>query len=234
MKKIWTIIPALLLAAACSDDENGYSEPPTLSDADSEITIPAIPADWAPGMAYKPYSDELPVAPGVPVNLLVVGDDERAAQELAVAANEAWIWDFVQYGRPVMLDVNVRSCYFPNHTDIHTAQTGNETSFNPEHKACDVVVAGFETTKMAVAQRYMRQLEEAFGEDYPLVVVPGGENDNEFSLDAWRLCVRLGGIDWKEDVLPAFPEWEVEDELTEEQEVYYRPGTCGLHTRCRM
>ena len=118
MKKIWTIIPALLLAAACSDDENGYSEPPTLSDADSEITIPAIPADWAPGMAYKPYSDELPVAPGVPVNLLVVGDDERAAQELAVAANEAWIWDFVQYGRPVMLDVNVRSCYFPNHTDI--------------------------------------------------------------------------------------------------------------------
>lgn len=27
MKKIWTIIPALLLAAACSDDENGYSEP---------------------------------------------------------------------------------------------------------------------------------------------------------------------------------------------------------------
>lgn len=98
MKKIWTIIPALLLAAACSDDENGYSEPPTLSDADSEITIPAIPADWAPGMAYKPYSDELPVAPGVPVNLLVVGDDERAAQELAVAANEAWIWDFVQYG----------------------------------------------------------------------------------------------------------------------------------------
>ena len=224
MKKIWTIIPALLLAAACSDDENGYSEPPTLSDADSEITIPAIPAYWAPGMAYKPYSDELPVAPGVPVNLLVVGDDERAAQELAVAANEAWIWDFVQYGRPVMLDVNVRSCYFPNHTDIHTAQTGNETSFNPEHKACDVVVAGFETTKMAVAQRYMRQLEEAFGEDYPLVVVPGGENDNEFSLDAWRLCVRLGGIDWKEDVLPAFPEWEVEDELTEEQEVYYRPG----------
>lgn len=27
MKKIWTIIPALFLAAACSDDENGYSEP---------------------------------------------------------------------------------------------------------------------------------------------------------------------------------------------------------------
>lgn len=49
MKKIWTIIPALLLAAACSDDENGYSEPPTLSDADSEITIPAIPGRLGSG-----------------------------------------------------------------------------------------------------------------------------------------------------------------------------------------
>lgn len=158
------------------------------------------------GMAYKPYSDELPVAPGVPVNLLVVGDDERAAQELAVAANEAWIWDFVQYGRPVMLDVNVRSCYFPNHTDIHTAQTGNETSFNPEHKACDVVVAGFETTKMAVAQRYMRQAGRSLrgvpvGWWYPAVrtttssvSMPGGCAYVSEASTGKKTCCRFSGM----------------------------------------
>lgn len=224
MKKIWTIIPALLLVAACSDDENGYTAPPALSDEDAEINIPAIPADWAPGMAYKPYSDELPAAPGVAVNVLLVGEGEKGEQALAVAENNAWIWSWVTYGSNVQLKDYVKPCYFPNHSDVHVSLTGSETEFNPEGKPCDIVVLGNYTEKLAEAQYYMLQLEEIFGDDYPLVVVAGGNNNNTFSTEAWDLCIRRGGLDWEEDVLPAFPEWEVGEVLTDEQKVYYHPG----------
>lgn len=227
MKKILTLIPALMMmGGACSDDDGPVS-PSDLPENDLNISVPVIPADWAPGMAYKPYTDNLPV-PGVKVNVLVVGGGEAGQREMDVLNNEVWIWKFDRYSlQQVDRKENLKWCFFPNHEDIHIGITGSEADFNPNGVEADIVVAGFPVERMADAQRNMKQLEEKFT-DYPLVVVAGGDNEKSiFSQVAWNFCVRIGGLDWKKDVLPNFPDWEIGKELTEEQQVYYHPGHVG-------
>lgn len=226
MKKILTLIPVLMfMAGACSDDDGGVS-PSDLPENDLNIGVPEIPADWAPGMAYKPYTDKLPAAPGIKVNVLVVGEGKTGEREMNVLNNEAWIWGFKQYGKPVMQKENVKWCFFPNHEDVRIWITETEKDFNPDDVECGIVVAGFPVERMPEAQRNMKQLVEKFA-DYPLVVVPGGDYDTPFSQEAWNMCVRIGGLDWKKDILPNFPDWEIGKDLTEEQAVYYHPGHVG-------
>lgn len=225
MKKILALIPVLMMmAGACSDD--GGVSPSDLPENDLNIGVSEIPADWAPGMVYKPYADNLPAALGVKVNVLVVGEGKAGERELSVLNNGVWIWGFDRYGKPVMQKENVKWCFFPNHEDIRIRSTESEIDFNPDGGKCDIVVAGFPVERMSEAQRNMKQLVEKFA-DYPLVVVPGGDYDTPFSQKAWNLCVRIGGLDWEKNVLPYFPAWEIGDELTEEQKVYYHPGHVG-------
>ena len=55
MKKIITILSVLMcMTVACSDDED-TKDYPELPDRDLDISVPVVPADWEPGMAYKPY-----------------------------------------------------------------------------------------------------------------------------------------------------------------------------------
>lgn len=226
MKKIITLIPVLMfMAGACSDDDTAVS-PSELPENDLNISVPELPADWAPGMDYKPYSDSLPIAPGVEVNVLVVGEGKSGQREMSVLNNESWIWGFNRYGKAVEQKENVKLCYFPNHPDIHTRVTESETDFNPDGVACDIVVAGFPVERIPEAQRNMKQLVEKFGA-YPLVVVPGGDYNTSFSEEAWQLCLRVGGLNWEKDVLPNFPDWKIDGELTEEQVLYYHPGHVG-------
>ncbi|MEG0796955.1 MAG: hypothetical protein RR397_10710 [Odoribacter sp.] len=226
MKKILALIPVLMMVAGACSDDDGPVSPSDLPENDLNISVPVIPASWAPGMVYKPYADNLPVALGVKVNVLVVGEGKTGEREMNVLNNEAWIWGFDKWGKPVMQKENVKLCYFPNHEDIHIGITESEKDFNPDGVECDIVMVGFPVERMSEAQRNMKQLVEKFT-DYPLVVVPGGDYDTPFSQKAWNLCVRIGGLDWKKNVLPHFPDWEIGEELTEEQKVYYHPGHVG-------
>lgn len=180
-------------------------------------------------MAYKPYAENLP-EPGVPVNVLVVGEGKRVQQAVSVLNNEAWIWSFMTYGKPVMQKENVQWCYFPKHADIHIEVTESLDNFDPAGKQYDIVLLAAWVESLAEAQGNMKLLEEKFG-TYPLVLVPGGDyEDFAFSDEAWKLCMRLGGLDWENDVLPHFPDWELDENnrpTTDEQEVYYHPGNVG-------
>lgn len=227
MKKLGILIPVLMwMAGACSGDDKAVIVP-ELPDGDMNIEVPAVPVGWEPGMAYEPYADNLLDAPGVEVNVLVVGEGELGRQELAVLNNEVWIWGFEKYGKPVMQRENVKWCFFPNHEDIRIRLTGSVTDFNPDGWNADIVVLGFPVERLADAQRNMNQLLAKFDRQ-PLVIVPGGDYESVFSQEAWDFCLRCGGLDWEKDVLPQFPDWEVnEDELTEEQAVYYHPGNVG-------
>lgn len=229
MKKILTLLPVfLLLIGACSDDDDAV-RPSDLPENDLNISVPEIPKDWAPGMEYKPYADNLPV-PGIPVNVLVIGEGKRVQQAVSVLNNEAWIWAFMQYGKPVMQQVNVKSCFFPKHEDIHIDVIESLMDFEPTGKKYDIVLLATWVESLAEAQRNMKVLDEKFA-SYPLVVVPGGDyQETTFSKDAWKLCIRIGGLDWENDVLPYFPDWETDDynrPITDEQKVYYHPGNVG-------
>ena len=228
MKKILSLLPILLIVLwACSDDDE--VRPSDLPENDLNISVPEIPKDWAPGMDYKPYVDNLP-EPGVPVNVLVVCEGKRGQQAASVLNNEAWIWSFSQYGKPVVQKENVKWCYFPKHKDIHVEVVESLEDFDPTGKMYDIVVLGAWVENLAEAQRNMKALHEKFN-PYPLVVVPGGEyQKSTFSKEAWSLCVRLGGLDWEHDVLAYFPDWETDEynrPTTDEQAVYYHPGNVG-------
>ena len=227
MNKILAIIPALLLVAgACSDDE--AVKPSDLPENDLNISVPDVPADWAPGMAYKPYDDNLPEAKGVEVNVVVVNEGRDGELEMGVLNNDYWIWQFQSYGADVVQEKNKRAGFFPNHEDIHVRMTESRGNFNPGGGKCDIVVLGFPVEDLLEAKANMDRLLNQFDE-YPLVIAAAGETYTPFSMDAWKLCLRMGGLDWKKHVLPAFPEWgDVNtSKLTDEQKVYYHPGNVG-------
>ena len=102
MNRFLYLIPALMLgAAACSDDDGGTTLP-ELPDGDMNINVPAVPADWAPGMAYKPYDTIVPET-GTKVKVTVVGENEKTqAQMEDVVNNEAWVWEFGNMLRAIM------------------------------------------------------------------------------------------------------------------------------------
>lgn len=231
MKKILMMLFVLVWAlGACSDDENTV-DVPELPDNDLNISVPEDSTGWAPGMDYEPYADNMPAALGVPVNVLVVGEDQYAQEAMHVLNNDAWLWGFNTYGKPVEKEENMKLCWFPNHKDIHTYLTGDAEDVNPEGIDGDIVVLGTQVETLLEAQRNMQQLEEKF-EDYPLVVVTGGQQSTSFSEEAWNLCLRIGGLDWENNVLPHFPEWGDltgvgSSGLTDEQKVYFHPGNVG-------
>ena len=226
MKKILAMIPVLaLVMGACSDDDKAGL--PELPDNDLDISVPEIPADWAPGMAYKPYVDDLPAPLGKKVDVLVWGKEKQEKSEMAVLTNEAWIWEFKAYSNNVVESKEyIRQCYFPNHEDIRVQHVGIKDDFQSTVENGDIVVLEFPVETLVDAQYCMKRLTENFA-DYPLVVVAGGEIPTRFSESAWRLCQRIGGLRWEEDVIPYFPDWVVGDTLTEEQEMYYHPGHVG-------
>ena len=87
MKKIITILSVLMcMTVACSDDED-TKDYPELPDRDLDISVPVVPADWEPGMAYKPYEDDMPEPLNVDVHVLVVGEGEQLENVLHVLNN---------------------------------------------------------------------------------------------------------------------------------------------------
>lgn len=227
MNKILAMIPALMLVAgACSDDEP--VKPSDLPENDLGISVPTVPADWTPGMAYKPYADNLPEAKGVEVNVVVVNEGSDGELEMGVLNNDCWAWQFQSNGAEVLLEKNKRSNFFPNHEDIHVRMTGSRKEFNPGGGKCDIVVLGFPVEDLLEAKRDMDRLLSQF-EEYPLVIAAAGEYNTPFSKAAWKLCQKVGGLDWEKHVLPAFPEWGKVNtsKLTAEQKVYYHPGNVG-------
>lgn len=231
MKKIIMMLSAFAwILGACSDDEN-TTVVPELPDNDFDISIPANQGEWEPGMAYQPYSDSIPPALGVPVNVLVVGEGWHVQEEMAVLENNAWLWWFNPYGEDVEHEENVRECYFPNHPDVHISMTGSETDLNPEGVEADIVVLGTHVENLLTAKRNMEQLIEKF-DKYPLVIVAARGCANYFTQDVWDLCLRIGGLEW-DRVWQSFPEWgdlsfvTDKSQLTPEQRPYWHPGNVG-------
>lgn len=231
MKKIIMMLSVLAwMLGACSDDEN-TAVVPELPDNDFDISIPEDQGDWEPGMEYQPYSDNLPPALGIPVNVLVVGEGRRAQEEMAVLENNAWLWYYASYGEAVEQEENIKECYFPNHPDVHIYMTGSETDFNPERIDADIVVLGMPVEDLVTAKRNMEQLMEKF-EEYPLVIAAAQGYGSYFTQNAWDLCLRIGGLEW-DRVWRSFPEWgdlsfvTNRRQLTSEQQAYWHPGNVG-------
>ena len=232
MNRFLYLIHALMLgAAACSDDDGGTTLP-ELPDGDMNINVPAVPADWAPGMAYKPYDTIVPET-GTKVKVTVVGENEKTqAQMEDVVNNEAWVWEFGKYASSdnVVKVEKKQLCFFPNHPDVSTSGANAEEGFAPAAPA-DVVVMGFPVYRLDEAIRNMEVLENTFSDGYPLVVASAGDNKNAvFGQAAWDLCIRIGGLDWEEDVVPYFgwEDWKTWSKpWDDEKSAYYYPGNVG-------
>lgn len=225
MKKIITILSVLMcMTVACSDDED-TKDYPELPDRDLDISVPVVPADWEPGMAYKPYEDDMPEPLNVDVHVLVVGEGEQLENVLHVLNNEAWLWGFELFGKEVEKKENVRQCFFPNHENICIHTMKSIMDLGSDDVKYDIILFTTPVEDMATAELCEKQLKEKC-DKYPMVIVPAGDYEgSSFSNKAWDFCKQVGGVNWERDVLPNFPEWgEVGEFLTDEQKVYYHPG----------
>ena len=153
MKKILMMLFVIVWAlGACSVDENTV-DVPELPDNDLNISVPEDSTGWAPGMDYEPYADNMPAALGIPVNVLVVGEDQYAQEAMYVLNNDAWLWGFNIYGKPVEKEENMKLCWFPNHEDIHTYLTEYVEDVNQEGIVGDIIVWGSQVETVVWASR---------------------------------------------------------------------------------
>lgn len=216
IKIIWIVG---LLFVACTDDNEEVIVPPEIPEEDLNISIPAESddAEWSPGMAFRPYPGMPAEVPGEDIHVVVLDAESHGRNIMYVLQNEAWPWWLNDTDKE-----HLQQVCFPPHEDIVFAITESYDVKDLNGMECDMVNVSLSQSWMHTSKLTLDSYEEAFPEDFPLIVTSAGNGTNTFTQEAWDLCQEIGTLVWEE--LIKYFGWNPDGPFTPEQQAWFKPG----------
>ena len=223
MKKIiFSLLCASVFLGSCSDDNDDFVGIPDIPEIDTDISIPENTKDWRPGMDFVAYPGMPENSKGKEVNILVIDKGNQASYLSKILNNQTWPYLIHKDDK-----TNLKQCLFPKHADIKVNVTESVDDFNPSQVACDIVNLSMMVMDMKTAKSNLEKFEDTDKfPNYPLVISMGGKGKRMFTNTIWNFAQEVGGISWKDHVLPHFG-WNPNEELTSDQLDYKEPGNLG-------
>lgn len=208
-----------LIFASCTGDKDGDIVPPEIPDGDLNISIPEDTDDseWKPGIPFRPYPGMPTEDPGQKIHVVVLDAKDHGKNIMHVLRNEAWPWWINDTDK-----ANLEQDFFPLHKDIELAITESYDVKDLNGRECDMVNVSLSQSWMHTSKLTLDSYENAFPEDFPLIVTSAGNGTNTFTQEAWDVCQEIGCLVW-EDVIKHFG-WNPNGPFTPEQQAWYKPG----------